>query len=185
MRKSIILVLTTLFLFSAAIAESDLSSMSADDLTQLRQSVDIELARRIQADESAQTIKVGDLTIKLHQVVYGMGRDDRHAVAAVLAVSNASEDTKSLITDVDYNITQNGTLLATSYINADGYTGPTAIDSMSAKIKPGAVDMQLAVVGLLEDDGGDRIEIDFFDKKARYNEEPYCGTFVIDLAKYK
>lgn len=183
MRKVCVFILVFLMVSAAALADVDLPSMSVDDLVQLRQGVDRELARRIREDESAQAVAVGDLSFTLHQAVVGYGRDGRQAVAIVFAVTNASDVTKSLMADVEYTITQDGALLETTPIKAEGYTGPTVIDSMSAKIKPGASDMQLCVAGLLTDGGGDRIEIDLYDKHAPRDVDPFCGTFVVDLSE--
>lgn len=183
MRKVCVLILAFLMVSAAALADVDLSSMSVDDLVQLRQGVDHELAHRILEDETVQAVAVGDLSFTLHQAVVGYGRDDRQAVAIVFTVANASDATKSLMADVEYTITQNGTLLESTPIKAEGYTGPSVIDSMSAKIKPGASDMQLCVAGLLADGGGDRIEIDLYDKHAPRDVDPFCGTFVVDLSE--
>ena len=177
------IVMVVALLFSAvAIAEPDLSSMSSDDLVALRQHIDTELANRIQADATAQTVTVDGLVFKLEQVLIGTGRDDAPAIAIVFRVSNTSDSSKSMTNDISYNILQDGANLESTFFNSDEYQGISAVDTMFAKIKPGAVDMQLCVAGILNGDSG-RIEVDLFRRQAPRDEDPYCGTFVVDLSE--
>ena len=183
MRKFISLLVAILLLSAVAIAETDISSMTTDALVELRQNIDAELANRFADDSSVQTVTVDGLVFKLERALIGTDREDSPAIAIVFRVSNTTDGSKSMMDDISYNILQNGANLEATYtFKSEDYSGVSAYDAFFSNIKPGAVDMQLCITGLLNGDGN-RIEVDLFNKHASYDEEPYCGTFVVDLSE--
>ena len=184
MRKCLALILMFLIASTAAIAESDLAGVPMEDLLHLRQDIDREIALRSQNDDTAQIVMADGLSFKYDGAVIGTGKDDQPAIAILFKVSNPTDSTKSWHDEVKITLTQGGEILGNTYFNAEGYDGPSVSDSGFMSLKPGATDIRICVAGLLRGDT-DRIEVDLFKSRAMRNEEPYYGTFVVNLSDLK
>lgn len=184
MRKCITLILMLLFASMAALAESDMAGIPMEDLINLRQAIDQEIALRSQNDETAQIVMADGLSFKFDSAMIGTGRDDQPAIAVLFKVSNPTDSTKSWHDEVKVTLTQGSEILETTFFNAEGYDGPSVSDSGFMSLKPGATDIRICVAGLLRGDA-DRIEVDLFKSRAMRNEEPYYGTFVVNLSDLK
>ena len=82
--------------------------------------------------------------------------------------------------DLGVTVTQGGRPLESSWVVSDHFTSSTVITSQQALIAPGAVDMQV-FLGFVLAGEGDRVEITLSRKHTRAGDDPYCGTFVVDL----
>ena len=182
MRKLIIILLAILFAFSAA-AESDMSGLAAEDLITLRDAINHELALRSKDGTDAQVVDVDGLLISIDSVYIGTGNDDVPAICILLSISNPTDASKKLMTDIGCDILQDGMLLNGTAFRSDTYKGPSPSSSLSAVIAPGAVDMKICVVGAMSGDS-DHFTVNLSRKHIRADEDPYCGTFDFILSDY-
>lgn len=182
MRKFIIILLAILFAFSAA-AESDLAGLAAEDLITLRDAINHELALRSKDGTDAQVVDVDGLLISIDSVYIGTGNDDVPAICILLSISNPTNASKKLMTDIGCDILQDGMLLDGTAFRSDTYKGPSPSSSLSAVIAPGAVDMKICVVGAMTGDS-DHFTVNLSRKHTRAGEDPYCGTFDFILSDY-
>lgn len=177
MRKVLALVLV-LLLPAVALAD-DLAAMSTDGLLQLRRAVDQEIAARVGSDD-AQTVSVDGVVFRLLLAEVGQARDDMPGLGVVLLANNPGGASMTPLYDLGVTVTHGGVPLDTSWVVSDHFTSSTVSTSQSAVIRPGAVDMQIFLGFILKGEGG-RVEITLSRKHTRATEDPYCGTFVVDL----
>lgn len=182
MRKFIIVLLAFLLAFSAA-AESDVAAMATDDLVALRDAIDHELARRSKTGDSAQVVDVDGILFSIDSVYVGTGNDDVPAVCILFSVSNTSDASKQLMYDIGCDILQDGTLLDGTAFRSDSYSGPSAINSGTAVIAPGVVNMKICSVGALSGQG-ENFSVILSRKHTHAGEDPYCGTLSFILSDY-
>ena len=179
MRKVLALLLALLLVPSAALGD-DLAAMPTDDLLQLRRAVDQEIAARTGADD-AQTVSVDGVIFRLLLVEVGQARDDMPGLGVVLLANNPSAASMTPLYDLGVTVTHGGRPLESSWVTSEHFTSSTVITSQSALIAPGAVDMQVFLGFVLAGEGG-RVEITLSRKHTRVGDDPYCGTFVADIA---
>lgn len=183
MRK-LVIILSFLFVLSTiAVAESDLAGLSTDDLIAQRDAINHELAQRSMTGSEAQTIDVDGMLISIDSVYTGTGSDDAPAICILFNVCNPTDTSRKLINDIGCDILQDGIPLDGSYFRSDTYKGPSASNSMTAVIAPGAVDMKICEVGVLVSDS-EHFTINLSRKHTSVSEDPYCGSFDFMLSDY-
>ena len=182
MRKFIFILLAILFTFSA-VAESDMAGLPTEDLITLRDAINHELALRSVDGTNAQVVDVDGLLISIDSVYIGTGNNDVPAICILFSISNPTDTSKKLITDIGCDILQDGMLLDGTAFRSETYKGPSPSSSLSAVIAPGAVDMKICVVGAMTGDS-DHFTVNLSRKHTRAGEEPYCGTFDFILSDY-
>ncbi len=178
MRKVLVL-LTVLLLLPVGALGDDLAAMSTDDLVQLRRAVDQEIAARVGAD-NAQTVSVDGVIFRLLLAEVGQTRDDMPGLGVILLANNPGSASMTPLYDLGVTVTQGGRPLESSWVVSDHFPSSTVITSQQALIAPGAVDMQV-FLGFVLAGEGDRVEITLSRKHTRAGDDPYCGTFVVDL----
>ncbi len=179
MRKLFALLLILTVLPLSAVAEADLSAMSMDDLVQLRDAVNLEIASRNAAEP--QTVTVDGVAFRLMLAEVGQARDDLPGLGIILLANNTGTASMTPLYDLGVTVTQGGKPLETSWVESEHFTSRSVITSDTAVIAPGAVDMQV-YLGFILDGEGDRVEITLSREHTRVSEDPYCGTFVVDLS---
>jgi len=182
MRRFLIILFAALLAFSA-IAESDMAGLPTEDLITLRDAINRELALRSVDGTNAQIVDVDGLLISIDSVYIGTGNDDVPAICILLNISNPTDASKKLITDIGCDILQDGTLLNGTAFRSDTYKGPSPSSSLSAVIAPGAVNMKISVVGAMTGDSN-HFTVNLSRKHTRAGEDPYCGTFDFLLSDY-
>lgn len=178
MRKVLAVALALMLLPFAALAD-DLAAMTTDELVQLRNAVDLELASR-NADD-AQTVMVDGVAFRLLLAEVGQARDELPGLGIILLANNTGSASMTPLYDLGVTVTQGGRPLETSWVKSDNFTSGTVTTSQTAVIAPGAVDMQVFLGFALAGDG-ERVEITLSRKHTRAGEDPYCGSFVVDLS---
>ena len=136
MRKSIILALVALFLFSAAVAESDLSAMETDELVRLRDLVNLELASRSQTGDNA--LAVWDSTfahVELLEMKRGTTDDGLPGISLLFSYTNTNTEIDDFRAHHWVKVYQNG-VECDRTIRLDGELVDT--DSWDKSVQPGA-----------------------------------------------
>lgn len=178
MRRILAVALALMLLPFAALAD-DLATMTTDELVQLRHAVDLELASR-NADD-AQTVMVDGVAFRLLLAEVGQARDELPGLGIILLANNTGSVSMTPLYDLGVTATQGGRPLETSWVKSDNFTSGTVTTSQTAVIAPGAVDMQVFLGFALAGDC-ERVEIALSRKHTRAGEDPYCGSFVVDLS---
>lgn len=178
MRKLLAIALA-LMLFPLHSLADDLADMPSEDLVQLRLAIDQELAAR-QGSDAAQAVAVDGVVFRLLRVEIGQARDDLAGLGVVLLASNPGDASMSPFLDLGVTVSQGGRPLETSWVVSDTFTSTTVSTGHSVVVRPGAVDIQI-FLGYCLNGEGDNVEITLSRKHTRIGEDPYCGTFVVDL----
>lgn len=179
MRKALSSILVALLVPVFALGE-DLSAISTDELVALRNSINQEIASRVDS-EGAQTISVDGIIFRLQTVEIGTARDDRRGLGIILLASNPTNASMTPLYDLGVTVTHGGKPLDSSWVKSEHFDSYSVSTSQSAVIAPGAVDMQI-FLGFVLDGDGDQIEITLSRKHTHAGDDPYCGTFSFDLA---
>ena len=183
MKKLLAILLVLALMPCLALADEDLSSLSTDELLALRTSIDREIASRSgTADE--QTIDVDGVLYRFLLAEVGTARNDSRGLGIILLASNTSESSKKIINDLRVTVTHGGVPLDTSWVESEHFTGDSVSTSLTAVIRPGAVDMYVYLGFILNGEGG-RVEIVLSRMRPRAGEDPYCGAFVVDLPELR
>ncbi|MDO4837832.1 MAG: hypothetical protein Q4B32_05515 [Clostridia bacterium] len=179
MRKVLSSLLVALLLPVVALGE-DLSAASTDELVALRNAINQEIASRVDA-EAAQTIAVDGVIFRLKLVEVGTAREGNPGLGIILLANNPTDASMTPLYDLGVTVTQGGKPLDTSWVNAEHFGSSSVSTSQSAVIAPGAVDMQI-FLGFILDGEGSQVEITLSRKHTYVGEDPYCGTFSVDIA---
>lgn len=92
MKKIFCIMLVFFMLPAVAMAEADLAAMSVDDLRQLRDAVNLELAARCQADGALASWDSTLAHVDLISMRTGLTEKGEKAVALVFSYTNTSQD---------------------------------------------------------------------------------------------
>lgn len=179
MRKVISSLLVALLLPAVALGES-LSATPTDELVALRDSINQEIANRVDT-ESAQTISVDGVIFRLKLVEVGTARDDNRGLGIILLVNNPTDASMTPLYDLGMTVTHGGKPLDVSWVESEHFGSSSVSTGQSAVIAPGAVDMQI-FLGFILDGKGTQVEITLSRKHTRAGEDPYCGTFFVDIS---
>lgn len=179
MRKVLSSLLVAMLLPAVALGES-LSAAPTDELVALRTAVNQEIASRVDA-EDAQTIAVDGVIFRLKLVEVGTARDDHRGLGIILLANNPTDASMTPLYDLGVTVTQGGKPLDGSWVKSEHFGSSSVSTSQSAVIAPGAVDMQI-FLGFILDGEGNQVEITLSRKHTRTGEDPYCGTFSVDIA---
>lgn len=177
MRKMLSVALAVMLLPAVAFAE-DLSAMSTAELVATRDAINQEIASRTMT-EDAQTITVNGVIFKLMLVERGTADKGDPALCFILLATNTTDASFTPVYDMDITVTQGGKLLRSTAVKSEHLGSWSVYDSSFAPIAPGAVDMQVAR-GYILDGEGSHVDISLFKKKVG-REDPYCGTFSIEI----
>lgn len=179
MRKVISSLLVALLLPAVALGES-LSATPTDELVALRDSINQEIASRVDT-EAAQTISVDGVIFRLKLVEVGTARDDNRGLGIILLANNPTDTSMTPLYDLGVTVTHGGKPLDVSWVKSEHFGSSSVSTSQSAVIAPGAVDMQI-FLGFILDGEGTQVEITLLRKHTRAGEDPYCGTFSVDIS---
>ena len=175
MRKSIILILAALFLLSAASAEPDLQAMSTDELTQLRDHVNLELASRSQVGEGVYSAWDSTLAhVELLEMKRGTTDEGLPGVALIFSYTNKGEEIDTFRTQHWIKVYQNGVECDTS-IHLDGELMDTG--SWGKSVEPGATLKVMPWFFAIPEDT-DTIDIELVD---RASPSKTAGIFTVVL----
>ena len=141
MRKAISSLLVALLLPAVALGES-LSATPTDELVALRDSINQEIANRVDT-ESAQTISVDGVIFRLKLVEVGTARDDNRGLGIILLANNPTDASMTPLYDLGVTVTHGGKPLDVSWVESEHFGSSSVSTSQSAVIAPGAVDMQI------------------------------------------
>lgn len=92
MKKALCVLLVLLMMPAAALADADLAAMSVDDLRQLRDAVNLELAARCQAGDALASWDSTLAHVDLVSIRIGLTEKGEKAVALVFAYTNTSAE---------------------------------------------------------------------------------------------
>lgn len=179
MRKALSAILVALLIPISALGD-DLSAVSTDELVALRNSINQEIASRIDS-EGAQTISVDGIIFRLKAVEISTARDNSRGLGIILLASNPTDASMTPLYDLGVTVTHGGKPLETSWVESEHFDSYSVSTSQSAVIAPGAVDMQI-FLGFILDGDGEQIEITLSRNHICAGVDPYCGTFSFDLA---
>ena len=161
MRKSLILALVALFLFSAAVAESDLTSMETDELVRLRDLVNLELASRTQTGDNARAVWDSTLAhVELLEMKRGTTEDGLPGISLVFSYTNTGEEIDTFRTKQWIKVYQNGVECDTSLFLDDVLldTG-----SWGKSVQPGATLKAMPWYFVIPDET-DTIDVEVVDR---------------------
>lgn len=179
MRKVLSSLLVALLLPAVAFGEN-LSETPTDELVTQRDAINQEIASRVDS-EIAQTISVDGVIFRLKLVEVGTARDDNHGLGIILLANNPTDASITPSQDLGVTVTQGGKPLENSWVKSEHFTSGSVSNSSFSVIAPGAVDMQV-FLGYILDGEGSRVEITLSRKHIRAGEDPYCGTFSVDIS---
>lgn len=131
--------------------------------------------------ESAQTISVDGVIFRLMLVEVGTARDDNRGLGIILLANNPTDVSMTPLYDLGVTVTHGGKPLDVSWVESEHFGSSSVSTSQSAVIAPGAVDMQI-FLGFVLDGEGAQVEITLSRKHTRAGEDPYCGTFSVDIS---
>ena len=185
LKRSLALLLALSLVWGAASAdraedEATIAAQSTEMLLYTRDLIDAELARRAGTEE-AQTVTVDGVVFRLLSAEIGEARDGLPGLLVILLASNTSDKSFTPRYDLGDTATQGGIPMGTSWVRTENHDSGTVSTSATSVIRPGAVDMMVFLGYQLPGDS-DRVELTLSRKHTTYREDPYCGTFVIDLA---
>ena len=175
MKKFLIVILSLILAAVPAFADTDLAAMSTEELTQLRLSIDRELASRA-GDGAAQVISVDGVLFRFLLAEVGQARDDHPGLGVILLADNPSEKSMTTQSDLGVTVTHGGVPLDISWVVSEHFSSSSVSTSQKAVIRPGASGM-LVYLGFILDGSGGSVEITLSRKHTRSGEDPYCGTF--------
>ena len=179
MRKVVSSLLVALLLPAVALG-ANLSATPTDELVKLCDSINQEIASRVDT-EAAQTISVDGVIFRLKLVEVGTARDDNHGLGIILLANNPTDASMTPRYDLGVTVTQGGKPLEMSWVESEHFTSRSVSTSDVAVIAPGAVDMQVFLGFILDGEGG-RVEIPLSSSHIHLGEDPYCGTFSVDIS---
>lgn len=135
MRKLLALLLILATLPVIAHADADLAAMSVDELQQLRDAINLELANRAQLPGDAAVWSTPVARVELIRVERGTTKDGAACLAVYIDYTNLSNETDNFRASHWVNLYQNGVEQdSTIYFN-DELVGN---DKWSANVQPGA-----------------------------------------------
>ena len=129
------LLLALSLLCTAAMAETDLSALSEDQLRQFLRDVQLELATRTPADGVLATWETDSARISLLSIARGKSYEGGSGLLFTLSYTNLSQQTATFREQHWITVYQHGVELDRT-IAIDGKTGFT--DTWSKKVQPGA-----------------------------------------------
>lgn len=179
MRKVVSSLLVALLVPALALGEN-LSETPTDELVAQRNAINQEIASRVDS-EIAQTIAVDGVIFRLKLVEVGTARGDNQGLGIILLVNNPTDASMTPLYDLGVTVIHGGKPLDTSWVKSEHFTSSSVSTSQSAVIAPGTVDMQI-FLGFILDGEGSRVDITLSRKHTRVGEDPYCGTFSVDIA---
>ncbi len=179
MRKVLSSLLVALLVPALALGEN-LSETPTDELVAQRNTINQEIASRVDT-EAAQTISVNGVIFRLKLVEVGTTSDGGRGLGVILLANNPTDTSMTPCIDLRTTVTQGGKILGTSCIESEHFTSGSVPDSSFAVIAPGAVDMQVFLGFILDGEGG-QVQITLSRNRAQFGEDPYCGTFSVDIA---
>lgn len=173
MRKLIVLMLA-LLLSTAAIAEVDVSSMSMEELLQMRDLINLELASRTQTEEAYASWDTTAAHVELHSMKRGMDKDGQPVVSLVFAYTNTSDQTDNFRANHWVKVYQNG-VECDRTIYMDDQLVKT--DNWSKGVQPGGTLKDMAWFFIIPEDT-DTIDVEIEDRSGRFKS---AGVFTVVL----
>ena len=163
--KKLISILIILLLPVCAFADVDLTAMSTDDLVTLRNDIDLELAART-GQVTKQVIEMDGVYVTLDSAAIGTVKDGSRAVVVYVRISNATDEDLLFSSAFTVQASLDGILLEPLRTSFDSVTlndGSMIDPSVSyyASVRPGAVNLQLALAFRLPGAAEGKLTVDF------------------------
>ena len=190
MKKVFCILLALLMLPAAALADPDLAAMSTDDLEQLRFDIDRVLASRVGGD-TEQVLEMEGVFFSLDYAAIGTANAfensqfiQKTAIVIFIRASNTTEEDFLVRSSFDAQATLDGVLLeplktaSDTVLLPDGSTFKPNL-SASARIRPGAVKLQLGFGFFIPEDAAGTVSVDF---TRNWISNGYGGFFDIALS---
>lgn len=174
MRKSIILALVALFLFSAAVAESDLSAMETDELFRLRDAINLEMASRNQSENTFASWDTSTAHIELHSMKRGLDKNGQPVISLVFAYTNTSDQIDNFRNNHWARVYQNGVECDTTIYMDDELVNN---ETWSKKVQPGATLKEMRWFFVIPEDT-ETIDVEIED---RASSSKSAGIFTVAL----
>lgn len=171
MRKLIAIVLA-LLLTAAALAEADIFSMSTDELVQMRDLINLELASRAQTEGAYASWDTTAAHIELHSMERGLDKDGQPVISLIFAYTNTTDHTDNFRENHWVKVYQNG-------VECDRtiYMGDELVktDNWSKSVQPGATLRDMAWFFVIPEDT-DTIDVEIEDRAGSFRS---AGVFTV------
>ena len=171
MRKMLVVLMVALVLPLTALADSDLTTMSAEDLYQLRDEINLELASRCPVDGALASWDVPGGRIDLIELLRGTDRNGLPAVSLRLAFTNTAPEVSTFIHCAKIYVYQSGSECEWAFINGS--------DSglQFTRVQPGCTFDGVICGYILKDDSA-TIDVEICEPQYPY---PTAGMYTIAL----
>ena len=173
MRKLIAVVLA-LLLSAAALAEADIFSMSTDELVQMRDLINLELASRTQTEGVYATWDTTTAHVELNNMERGLDKDGQPVISLVFAYTNTTEQTDNFRNNHWVNVYQNGVECDTTIYMDDELV---KTDNWSKNVQPGATLKEMRWFFVIPEDT-DTIDVEIEDRAEKTRS---AGVFTVVL----
>ena len=173
MRKLIVIVLT-LLLTSAALAEADIFSMETDELIHLRDLINLELASRTQTEGAYATWDTTAAHVELHGMKRGLDKDGQPVISLVFAYTNTSEQTDNFRENHWVKVYQNGVECDRTIYMDDELV---KTDNWSKDVQPGATLKEMSWFFVIPEDTA-TIDVEIEDRASKSRS---AGVFTVVL----
>ena len=134
MRKVISSLLVALLLPAVALGES-LSATPTDELVALRDSINQEIASRVDT-EAAQTISVDGVIFRLKLVEVGTARDDNRGLGIILLANNPTDASMTPLYDLGVTVTHGGKPLDVSWVKSEHFGSSSVPPASRQSLRP-------------------------------------------------
>lgn len=173
MRK-LIAVILVLMLSAAAMAESDIFSMDTDELVQLRDLINLELASRTQTEGAYASWDTTKAHVDLLDMKRGITDDGLPGLSMLFTYTNNSEETDTFRTNHWVKVYQNGVECDTT-IRLDGELVKN--ESWGKSVQPGATLKEMYWFFVIPEDT-DTVDVEIVD---RASSSKSAGVFTVVL----
>lgn len=173
MRK-LIAVILVLMLSAAAMAESDIFSMDTDELVQLRDLINLELASRTQTEGAYASWDTTTAHVELHSMERGLDKDGQPVISLVFAYTNTTDQTDNFRENHWVKVYQNGVECDRTIYMDDQLVNT---DNWSKNVQPGATLKEMRWFFVIPEDT-DTIDVEIEDRAGSFKS---AGVFTVVL----